>query len=145
VEHGKTYLFEDIESGRAVPAFMKDPVRAMAVLNASLVIQTLVALERAGLAAGSEVFTEGGFRKNRDYNGLLASALPDNPVRLTDIAEATSFGAAMTAVAALEGCEPDALRNRFEVSYTDVAAMPRAEGFAAYRDAWHRLIHPGQA
>ena len=145
VEHGKTYLFEDIESGRAVPAFMKDPVRAMAVLNASLVIQTLVALGRAGLAAGSEVFTEGGFRKNSDYNSLLASALPGNPVRLTDIAEATSFGAAMTAVAALEGCEPDALRDRFEVSYTDVAAMPGAECFASYREAWHRLIHPGQA
>ncbi len=144
-ERGTTCLFEDIESGKAVPELMKDPRRAMAVLNASLVIQTLVALKRAGLALGSEVLTEGGFRKNGDYNSLLASALPDNPVRLTDIAEATSFGAAMTAVAALEGCEPNALGGRFEVSYTDVAPMVGAEGFAAYREAWHRLIRPGLA
>ena len=145
VEGGKTYLFEDIESGKAVPDFMKDPARAMAVLNASLVIQTLVALGRAGLAPGAEVFTEGGFRKNADYNGLLASALPDNPVRLTDIAEATSLGAAMTAAAAMENCSPDALADRFEVSYINVAPMHGAEGFEAYKEAWHRSIRSGLA
>jgi sugar (pentulose or hexulose) kinase len=145
VEHGRSYLFEDIETGKSVPTFMKDPARAMAVLNVSLVIQTLVALDRAGLAAGAEVFTEGGFRKNRDYNGLLAAALRGNPVKLTDIAEATSLGAAMTAVAALEGCAPDALEGRFEVSYKDVEPMAGADGFAAYREAWHRLMVPGLA
>jgi sugar (pentulose or hexulose) kinase len=145
VENGKTYLFEDIEAGKAVPDFMKDPVRAMAVLNASLVIQTLVALERAGLVPGAEVFTEGGFRKNRDYNGLLAAALPANPVKLTDIAEATSLGAAMTGIAALEGCTPDALEGRFEVSYKDVGPMPGVGEFAAYREAWHRQMVPGRA
>jgi len=145
VEHGRSYLFEDIETGKSVPAFLKDPVRAMAVLDASLVIQTLVALDRAGLAAGAEVFTEGGFRKNRDYNGLLAAALRGNPVKLTDIAEATSLGAAMTAIAALEGCTPDALGDRFEVSYKDVEPMAGADGFTAYRDAWHRLMSSGVA
>ncbi len=145
VEAGATYLFEDIESGKALPAFMKDSARAMAVLNASLVVQTLVALDRAGLVPGSEVFTEGGFRKNRDYNGLVAAALRGNPVKLTDIAEATSLGAAMTAVAALEGCTPDALEGRFEVSYKDVEPMAGADGFAAYREAWHRRMVPGLA
>jgi L-fuculokinase len=103
---------------------MHDPAKAMAVLNASLVIQTQVALERAGLAPGAEVYTEGGFRKNADYNGLLAAALPGTPVKLTDIAEATALGAAMTAIAALEKCTPDALGSRFEVSYKDVGPCP---------------------
>ncbi|HAE22387.1 MAG TPA: carbohydrate kinase, partial [Spirochaetaceae bacterium] len=140
VEGGKSYLFEDIESGRAQPAFMQDPAKAMATLNASLAIQTLVALGRAGLKPGTELYTEGGFRNNRDYNGLLAAALPDNQVRLTDIAEATAMGAAMTAIAAMEGCAPDALSDRFEVSYIGVPPMADAEGFAAYGLAWHELI-----
>ena len=137
VEKGKIYLMEDIQSGKAVPAFMKDPAKAMAILDASLVIQTQVALERAGLAPGAEVYTEGGFRKNADYNGLLAAALPGTPVKLTDIAEATALGAAMTAIAALEKSTPDALGSRFEVSYKDVRPMPDTAGFTAYREAWH--------
>ena len=115
VESGKIYLLEDIQSGKSVPAFMHDPAKAMAVLNASLVIQTQVALERAGLASGTEVYTEGGFRKNGDYNSLLAAALPGTAFKLTDIAEATALGAAMTAVAALEKCTPDALGDRKSV------------------------------
>ena len=140
VEGGKAYLLEDIQSGKAVPDFMKDPAKAMAVLNASLVIQTQVALERAGLAPGAEVYTEGGFRKNADYNGLLAAALPGTPVKLTDIAEATALGAAMTAIAALEHCTPDALGSRFEVSYKDVGPTPGVSGFAAYRAAWNQQM-----
>jgi sugar (pentulose or hexulose) kinase len=140
VEGGRTYLLEDIQSGKAVPAFMRDPARAMAVLNTSLVIQTQVALERAGLAPGAEVYTEGGFRKNADYNGLLAAALPGTPMKLTDIAEATALGAAMTAIAALEHCTPDALGSRFEVSYKDVGIMPGTTGFAAYREAWNQQM-----
>jgi sugar (pentulose or hexulose) kinase len=145
VEKGKIYLVEDIQSGKAVPAFMRDPATAMAVLNASLVIQTQVALERAGLAPETEVYTEGGFRKNADYNGLLAAALPGTPVKLTDIAEATALGAAMTAIAALEQFTPDALGSRFEVSYKDVRPMPDTAGFAAYREAWHQLVGSGLA
>jgi sugar (pentulose or hexulose) kinase len=140
VEGGRVYPFEDIDSGKAVPAFLRDPARAMAVLDTSLVIQTLVALGRAGLAPGAAVLTEGGFRRNADYNSLLQAALPGNPVRLTDIAEATAFGAAMTAIAAIEGKDPDMLADRFEVEYHDVAPMAGAEGFAAYHEAWLALV-----
>ncbi|MFH2113702.1 MAG: FGGY family carbohydrate kinase, partial [Spirochaetota bacterium] len=145
MEGGKTYLLEDIRSGKAVPAFIRDPAKAMAVLNTSLVIQTQVALQRAGLAPGAEVYTEGGFRKNADYNGLLAAALSGTPVKLTDIAEATALGAAMTAIAALEKCTPDALGSRFEVSYKDVSPMPGTTDFAAYRKIWHQLVGSGLA
>ena len=113
---------------------MRDGERAMAALNISLALQTLVALERAGLSPGTEVFTEGGFRKNAGYNAALASALRGagygDGVYLTDITEATAFGAAMTAAAALEGCEPGALGDRFEVDYKPVRPM---EGLDTWR------------
>jgi sugar (pentulose or hexulose) kinase len=140
VEGGSSFPFGDIESGRSVPAFMRDPGKAMALLDASLAIQTLVALGRAGLDAEMDVYTEGGFRKNRDYTALLAAALPENRSYVTDLAEATSFGAAMCAVAALEGLEPDDLADRFDLDYRRIEPMKGVEGFAAYRDEWLRLV-----
>lgn len=121
---------------------MKDGERAMAALNISLALQTLVALERAGLKPGTEVFTEGGFRKNAGYNAALASSLRGagygDGVYLTDISEATAFGAAMTATAALEGCEPEALGDRFEVHYKPVRPMEGLD-LDRYRAAWLAL------
>lgn len=141
VENGREYPFPDIEAGRAVPGFLKNPRLALAALNASLVIQTHIALDRAGLKPGAGVYTEGGFRKNAAYNALLAAALPGNPVSLTDIAEATSFGAAMTALAALEGIDPEALGSRFAIDYRSVAPMEGAGEFPAYREAWLGLVN----
>jgi sugar (pentulose or hexulose) kinase len=108
-----------------------------------------VALSRAGLVAGADVFTEGGFRKNTDYNALLAAALPSNSVYLTDIAEATAFGAAMTALVALEGkggSEADfaALASRFEIDYRPVGSMAEIPGLNEYRRAWLGLVDGGQ-
>ena len=143
VENGKTYLFKDMESGGPIPDFLRQPEKALAVLDASLAIQTLVALSRAGLGAGMEVYTEGGFRKNADYNALLAAALPEGSVYLTDLAEATSFGAAMCGVAALEKGEPGAFGGRFDIEYRLVKAMPEATDFAAYRERWLALVDNG--
>ncbi|HUX39973.1 MAG TPA: FGGY family carbohydrate kinase [Rectinemataceae bacterium] len=143
IENGKTYLLNDLRSGGALPDFLRVPEKAMAVLDASLAIQTLVALARAGLGPGMQVFTEGGFRKNADYNALLAAALPEGSVYLTDLAEATSFGAAMCGAAALEGSEPEAFNSRFDIEYRRVEAMPAAQGFAAYREKWLALVGIG--
>lgn len=144
IEQGSEYALADIQTGRARPGFLGDRRRAFAVLNLSLVMQTLVALERTGLATGTDVFIEGGFRKNTDYHGILAAALPRNRVYLTDIAEATSFGAAMTALAALDGLSDAAqavsLSARFEIEYKAVTAMDGLEGFDAYRKAWLELV-----
>ena len=145
VEAGREYALPDIESGRSVPAFMQEPRLAMAALNLSLALQTLVALERSGLERGTDVFTEGGFRRNPDYNGIIAAALPGNAVFLTDIAEATAFGAAMTALAALSGGSPDGLRDRFEIDYKPVLPMPALAELDTYREAWTRLAAPSRA
>jgi L-fuculokinase len=144
VEAGREYALADIESGRGVPPFMRDPKRALAALNLSLAIQTLVALERAGLGAKTEVFTEGGFRRNSGYNAILASALGGRAY-LTDISEATAFGAAMTAASALGGTTPDTLGNLFEVEYKRVEPMAGLGNLANYRGSWLAAMNGGKA
>jgi sugar (pentulose or hexulose) kinase len=131
----ESYALADIESGARVPALMKDPRKALAALNLSLALQTLVALERAGLGPRTEVFTEGGFRRNPGYNAILASALGERAY-LTDIAEATALGAAMTAAAALGGTTPDKLGALFEVDYMRVGPMEGLGDLSAYCAAW---------
>jgi L-fuculokinase len=135
---GADYALVDIESGARVPCFLREPGRALAALNLSLALQTLVALERAGLGSGTEVCTEGGFRRNTGYNAVLASALAGRSggAYLTDIAEATAFGAAMTAAAALAGKKPDELGGLFEIEYKKVLPMEGLAGLDAYRSAW---------
>jgi sugar (pentulose or hexulose) kinase len=113
----------------------------MALLNLSLVSQTRVALYRAGLTNGARVFTEGGFRKNEDYIRLLAAALPDNPVYVTDIAEASLFGCALTTVAALTGATPTYLADRFEVDYRRVEPLGSLEGFESYYSSFLLRTH----
>ncbi len=140
VESGIRYRLPDIEAGRAKPAFLADPVKAEAVLNLSLALQTIVALERAGLAPGQKIFTEGGFRNNAEYNAILAAALPENPLFLTDMSEATSFGTALTGLAALEGKSPSDLAGLFSIARIPAPPMRNLGGFEAYKKEWLRLI-----
>jgi L-fuculokinase len=140
---GAVFALADIEAGRSVPPFFKDSRRALAALNISLAIQTTVALDRAGLKPETEVFTEGGFRKNAGYNAALASALGGvggGRAYLTDISEATALGAAMTAAAALLGITPNALGDRFDIEYKKVRPMEALGDFARYRAEWLALV-----
>jgi L-fuculokinase len=140
---GADYALADIQSGAAVPAFLRDPAASIAALNLSLALQTRVAAERAGAGGGSDLITEGGFRRNPGYNGLLATALRGRAY-LTDIAEATSLGAAMTAVAALEGTAPDELAGRLDVAYARAAPIEGLGGLGAYGAAWLELTKEGK-
>lgn len=137
VENGKVFLLSEIEQGRDVPVFLKEPRIGQAVLNLSIVLQTEVALQRTGLAEGAEILTEGGFRNNSDYNRLLASAFPENSIYLTDLKEATSFGTAMTALAALNHIDPKELTRFIHIEKALVAPMLPSETLGAYRNAWH--------
>ncbi|MCA1950697.1 MAG: carbohydrate kinase [Treponema sp.] len=135
VENDVSYSYQDIVAGKSVPPCFNDFETAIAVLRISLVMQTLTALERTGLEPGQEVYTEGGFRKNEAYNSLLSAALQDNPLALTDIAEATAFGAAMTAKMALTGNSLEDLKDDFSVEYQQVpkASFP---DLIPYRKIW---------
>jgi sugar (pentulose or hexulose) kinase len=135
--------------------------RGIALLRISLVMQTLTALERTGASmenAGQasrgdlpqDIFTEGGFRKDLAYNTLLSSYLTNNRVFLTDIAEASALGAAMTAKMALTGKSQRDQSQRdqsqrdlslgdlagdFEIAYQEVPKAPIPE-LVSYREAW---------
>jgi sugar (pentulose or hexulose) kinase len=132
VEDGKEYFFDS--SDFSAPCF-NDYEKSFAALRLSIVMQTLTALERAGIKKGCELYVEGGFRKDESYNRLLASALTGNKVFLTDIAEASALGAAMTAKIALSGKPLAGLAGDFEISYQE-----QEKGFfpdlEAYRQAW---------
>ncbi len=149
VENGRDYPFAEIQGALAsgktsespdspIPPCFRNYERGIAILRISLVLQTLTALERAGLRPGVEVFTEGGFRKNEAYNALLSAALRDNRTALTDIAEATAFGAAMTAKMALTGKALADLAQDFEIDYIEVPKRDVAE-LLPYRSRWTAL------
>jgi sugar (pentulose or hexulose) kinase len=121
-----------------VPPCFHDYETGFAALRISLVMQSLTGIERTGLAPGTEIFTEGGFRKNEAYNVLLSSGFKDNRVFLTDIAEATALGAAMTAQMALTGGSLADLAKNLEIDYHEVPKTDIPE-LAPYRAAWLEL------
>ena len=134
-ERGTFYSLEDMQKGVKLPHIIRDEQRFFALLDLSLVIQTETALRRSGLKKGTKVFTEGGFRKNKLYNALLASALPENEIFLTGIAEATACGAAIAAVMALSGKPIRELGKNADIAYTAVEKAP-VTGYEAYKKAW---------
>ncbi len=135
MEDGREYLFEDIQAGRVIPWVFRKYEEGLALLNISLAMQTMTALDRTGLNPGEQVFTEGGFRKNRTYNTLVSAGLPSNRVFLTSIAEASALGAAMTARMALTNQELHDLDGDFEIDYQEIAKPGIPEIFS-YREDW---------
>ncbi|MCL2044511.1 MAG: FGGY family carbohydrate kinase [Treponema sp.] len=139
-EGGNVWPYGDIAAvsglpSSHIPPCFADYERGFAVLKISLVMQSLVALERTGLQQGAAVITEGGFRKDAAYNRLLSSALKDSKVYLTGIMEATALGAAMTAKMAFTGRSLAELAGDFAVEYQEVEKSDMPELFS-YRDAW---------
>ena len=141
VEGGKTWDYDDIKAGASLPPCFDDYENGFAVLQISLAMQSLVALERTGLQRGSAVITEGGFRKSAGYNRILSAALRDNGVYLTGIAEATALGAAMTAKMALTGKSLADLAGDFDPDYREVEKSDMPELFS-YREAWMAHVAP---
>ncbi|MDR0475982.1 MAG: carbohydrate kinase [Treponema sp.] len=131
VEDGKNYLFD----ADLMPPCCSDYEKFFAVLRLSLVMQTLTALERAGIRDGYDVYIEGGFHNDESFNRLLASALPNNRVYTTNITEATALGAAMTAKMAMTGKVLSELTGDFEIAYQEQKknSFPLLD---AYRKAW---------
>lgn len=143
VEEGKNYPLEDIREGRGVPRFFREYPAAFAALNISLAIQTKIALERAGAADGTIIFVEGGFRKNPDYNALLTALFPKSKVYLTNLSEATAFGAALLAKAALDDTDPRELGSLFEIETKEVK-REEFDGLAKYTATFFDHLEKGR-
>lgn len=141
-EGEKVYTLKEIESGR-IPDFFDDFPTAYAVLNISLAIQSKIALERTGMVDGMDLFTEGGFRKNPDYNALISSMFPASKVYLTNLEEATAFGAALLGKAGMEGENPETYADLFEIEtipVQDVSFLNIAE----YMETFLHLLQSGK-
>ncbi|HUX11539.1 MAG TPA: FGGY family carbohydrate kinase [Spirochaetia bacterium] len=139
VENGTVYPLKELHQGKKIPDFMKDFETGYAVLNLSLALQTRVALERVGLGPGVKLFTEGGFRNNADYNALVSSCFPRSPHFLTNVREATSFGAALVSRLAVEGGTLADLAHTFEIEDREVDAV-EFEGLEEYSKAFFEIL-----
>ncbi|MDR2159948.1 MAG: carbohydrate kinase [Treponema sp.] len=145
LEKGTFYPVEEIKGGNVPPA-LREGEKFLALLTVSLVIQTVVASGRAGRREGTRIFVEGGFRKDRAYNQLLAAMLPENRVYLTNMNEATSTGAAMTAVMACTGKSHRDIAGTLSIAYSAVETVSFPE-HKEYTEKWlaaanHRLPSP---
>jgi len=140
-EKGKEYFYKDIlravknNDHFCLPECFFNYEKVFVLLKFSLIMQTIVCLERIGIKPGMEIFVEGGFRKDIAYNTYLSAFFPDNDVFLSDIEEVTAFGVAMTAKMALTGKQLMTLSEDFEIDYQIVEKESVPELFS-YRDAW---------
>ncbi len=138
VEDGKEYLLTDIQEGHEMPSFFHNYETAFAVLNLSLALQTKIALSLAGFDGYGQVFTEGGFRRNSTYNPLLSSVYPEAECVITELKEATAFGAAICGVAALEEVSPMQTIDGFAIDAVPVEKHD-FPGLAEYEAEFARL------
>lgn len=97
------------------PSFADNFELSIAVLISSLVVQTSCALEATGYQDSGQIFIEGGFRQNEPYLRLLTAFYPRSKIYKTNINEATALGAAVLALAALQGKSPDELDIDIEI------------------------------
>ncbi len=139
VDGDTVYALEDIRSGAATPPFFRDFETAYTVLNLSLAAQTATALGMAGYDGRGSVFTEGGFRKNDCYNAILSAVYAQSRVATTRLEEATAFGAALLAKAALDGATPLETSELFDIETIEVS-KPRLPGLDEYIGAFQGRI-----
>ncbi len=123
-----------LKAGTA-PVWFRDAARAHDLLNISLALQTEVALRRTDITDRTAIFVEGGFRNNPVFLAVLAALFPNNDVVLTNLAQATSAGAALLGHALLSDSTPAALADGIVIDEQPVA-RPSLPNLAVYRTAW---------
>ncbi|MBD3314755.1 MAG: carbohydrate kinase [Chitinivibrionales bacterium] len=135
IDEGGVFDLEDIRSGKSIPGFFEDHSIAQAALELSLALQTRAALELIGYDGKGTIVTEGGWRKDKAYNALMAALYPESKLVTTDLAEATAFGAAILGKAALEGTTPMNTADQFEIR-TEAVERPNLTGLEEYAEAF---------
>lgn len=139
VEGNRVCTLEEVETGKAVPEFFRDFKTACAVLNLSMAVQTKVAFDRADMTMGLPVYTEGGFTRNEGYNALMASFFPESRFYLTNLKEATAYGAAMVGKAAMEQVPIKSMDTLVQI---EKSLVPPAEleGIGRYLEQFMKLL-----
>lgn len=139
IEGDKVYPLSEIDQSQNFPVFFKSYEKAFVVLNLSLAVQTKVSFDRAGMLSGMDVFTEGGFSKNDSYNTLMTSFYPDSNFYLTNLKEASAFGAAMTAKVAYEEINIQSLASLVSIDKHQVGGNS-LKGIGSYYEKFISLI-----
>jgi sugar (pentulose or hexulose) kinase len=124
------------EAGGGAELARKDPERAYRLLNLSLALQSAYSFDILGGREGVDIYTEGGFTRNEDYNRLLAALYPQTSLYLTGLAEATSFGAAILARACHHQTGPETSSDLVELAAKRVE-QPSITGLKEYAEAFY--------
>ncbi len=140
VDGDKEYPLEDIQAGSSIPPMFNDYEFAYTVLTLSLAIQTKTALDMIGFQGNEYIFTEGGFRKNPLYNTLISALFPHAVPCLTKLDEASAFGAAILAKAALEQGHPADAADCFEIDMRRLSPPERLPGLNEYVEAFQANV-----
>ncbi len=138
-ENGTDYLLKDIQAGSVKPACFADSAYAYAVLNLSLALHSVANFKNVGLEDGMTIYIEGGFRKNDAYHALLAALCPQNHVVLSNLQEATAFGAALMNIAAVEGKSLNDIGDKFTIDTTDIEKR-HFDALDAYQEKFLALV-----
>ena len=117
IDAGLEFSLKELAERKAIPPFFKDYKKAYLVLVLSLAMQTKVAIDRINAPAGAPIYIEGGFRHNINYVKLIASMFPQSPVYLTNINEATSYGAALLSKASYEKKYTSELKDFVDIEF----------------------------
>lgn len=133
---------QKLQKSQEIPLILKDEKKFFATLVLSLAIQTEISLNQLGIKKGTLVFTEGGFRKNLLYNKVLASIFPENDFYLTNIQEATSLGAAITAILAAKKSSLEELSKYVLIEKTKI--LPEKISSSDYEEYKKLMIKQGE-
>jgi sugar (pentulose or hexulose) kinase len=109
------------------------------VLNLSLAIQTKVSLDRTDMQDGLPVFTEGGFSNNDAYNAILAAFYPKSQFAITNLREATAFGAAILGKSVMDQKHPKALSDYVHINKERVQT-PELPGLEDYLEKYMSIV-----
>ncbi len=140
VDDGEVIPFDRYSSNPAIIKFFANYELAVAALTASLVLQTYCAMEAAGYSPGDQIFIEGGFRFNQPYLQLLSAMCPGSEICTTDIEQATALGAALLALAALQGKSPDQLEVALMINRLAVNKPDGFDMIESYRQKFLSLV-----
>jgi len=91
------------------------------------------------METGMTIYIEGGFRENRSYCALLAGLCPGTEIVLSDMTEATSFGAALLALAALTDKPLKQIKDKYQIE-TEPVEKITFTGLTEYQNKFYQLL-----
>lgn len=122
VYKGAKYSLDELQVPEIASKVFDDYERSFAALNCSIAAQSKIAIDYTNSVNKTQLFIEGGFRKNQAYCQLLAELYPEAEVYTTNLEEATAMGAGILAKAALDNTVPSTLKDLVNITKEQIVA-----------------------